>query len=134
VVFENGEAQVVDFDDRVHSQVCITPRFQGRPQSGSRARRRQSAAQRDDHPRPPRDVALPRAEELDLKDERGVGWNDSARAALAVAEGRRDHERALLAHLHRRYALVPALDHAPMPSGNSNGLRDRVSCRTSFRR
>src|SRR5262249_24496914 len=51
-------------------------------------------------------------EEFDLKDERGVGRDDAARALSAVAEMRRDGEFADAADLHRRDALIPALDNA----------------------
>src|SRR5258707_83071 len=50
-------------------------------------------------------------EQLDFEDQRGVGRNDAARAARAIAERRRDDQRALAADLHRGNALVPAGNH-----------------------
>src|SRR3954447_14398493 len=56
-------------------------------------------------------------EQFDLEDQSGVGRNDAARTARAIAEGRRDDQGALAADLHRGNALVPA--------GNDPLLADR---------
>ena len=57
-------------------------------------------------------VRLLDLEQLDVEDQRGVRRNHAAGAARAVAQSRRNHERALAAHLHAGNAFVPALDHA----------------------
>src|SRR4051794_27728893 len=54
---------------------------------------------------------LPDLDEVDDEHERLVGC-DRADAALAVAERRRDDERASPALAHARHAVVPALDDA----------------------
>src|SRR4051794_17909953 len=51
------------------------------------------------------------AEQLDVEHERGVGRDHAACPAAAVAERRRNDERALAANLHAGDALVPAGDH-----------------------
>src|SRR5581483_4122175 len=57
-------------------------------------------------------IPLDQPERLHVEDERGVRRDDTAGAALAVAELGRDDQAAFAADLHRRDALVPALDHA----------------------
>src|SRR4030088_1188354 len=50
-------------------------------------------------------------ERLALEDQRGGGRNDAPRAARAIAERRRDDQRALATDRHRGNALVPAGNH-----------------------
>src|SRR5580698_3412340 len=50
------------------------------------------------------------AEQLDVEHQRGVGRNDAAGAAGAVAELGRNDQRALAADFHGRDAFVPAGD------------------------
>src|SRR5262245_3715306 len=50
-------------------------------------------------------------EQLDFEDERGVGRDDVAGAALAVGQVRRNGQLALAADFHAGDAFVPALDH-----------------------
>src|SRR5256714_12038864 len=52
-------------------------------------------------------------EELDIEEQRRVGRNRAAGAALTVAQLRRDDQRALAANLHPGNALVPAADDLP---------------------
>src|SRR5688572_29544852 len=59
----------------------------------------------------PRSSASADFDELDVEVELGIGGDDAAGAAGAVAERGRDDELALLARPHRDHALVPALDH-----------------------
>src|SRR2546428_3678615 len=49
-------------------------------------------------------------EQLDLELERGIGRDDVAGAARAVAERRRHDEDAFAADLHASHAFVPTLD------------------------
>src|SRR4030095_13794093 len=65
-------------------------------------------------------------EQLDLEDQRGAGWDDAARAALAVAEIGRDDQLALAADLHRAHALVPTLDHVAPADGEDQRLAPGV--------
>src|SRR5512135_1349152 len=71
---------------------------------------------------PSRRVPLLDSEQLDLEEERGVGRDDPARPARAVAEGRRDEQVALSADLHRRDPLVPPLDDRPLAESELEGL------------
>src|SRR5438128_2104555 len=59
-----------------------------------------------------RDLVVANRNELDLEDQRRVGWNDAARAMAAVGHLRRDHQRAPPPDAHPRHALVPAADDA----------------------
>src|ERR1700722_6678988 len=61
---------------------------------------------------PARTLAL-HAEQFDIEDQRRVRRDDAAGAAGAVAERRRNDQRALAADLHRGDALVPPGDHLP---------------------
>src|SRR5258706_494681 len=54
-------------------------------------------------------------EQLDFEQQRGVGRDRATRATRAVAEIGWDQECTLAADLHRRDALVPALDHHAAP-------------------
>src|SRR6185312_17234052 len=49
-------------------------------------------------------------EQLDLEDQRGIGRDHVAGAALAVAEFRRNGQLAFAADLHAGDALIPTLD------------------------
>src|SRR5438132_10561550 len=51
------------------------------------------------------------AEELDVEQQRRIGWNRPTRAALTVAKLRRDHQGAHAADFHPGDALVPAANH-----------------------
>src|SRR6266550_4515953 len=53
-------------------------------------------------------------EQLHLEDQRRARRNHIARAAVAVAEMRRDDELALATDAHRADAFVPAFDDAPL--------------------
>src|SRR5437868_5929655 len=61
------------------------------------------------------------AEEVDHEDERLAGL-DGARAAVAVAEVRRDDQLATAADLHARDTLVPAPDDAAGAQRELEGL------------
>src|SRR5260221_8840894 len=61
---------------------------------------------------PDRPSSLFHVDQLDVENERRVGRNHSAGAALAVAHVGRNDQRALAANLHSRDTHVPALDHA----------------------
>src|SRR5579871_6635297 len=50
-------------------------------------------------------------QQFDVEQQRRVRRNDAAGAARAIAERRRDDQRALAANLHGGDALVPAADH-----------------------
>src|ERR1051325_11246501 len=50
-------------------------------------------------------------QQFDIEHQRGVGRDDAAGAAGAIAELGRDDQGALAADLHAGHALVPALDH-----------------------
>src|ERR1035437_4517685 len=54
-------------------------------------------------------------QKLDLEQKRRVRRDDATGAPGAVTDGRRDHEGALAADLHRGDAFVPALDDAALP-------------------
>src|ERR1022692_2509921 len=58
---------------------------------------------------------LLQVDQLDLEQQRGVRRNDAAGPAGAIAEGRRDDQRALAADLHAGDAFVPPLDHLALP-------------------
>merc|ERR1711998_248880 len=61
-------------------------------------------------------------QKLDLEDELGVGWNNSASAPRAVAVVRGDGQLRLLAYGHLHDALVPSFDHLPDADGELEGL------------
>jgi hypothetical protein len=50
-------------------------------------------------------------EEIDVEDQHGIRWVDAASAARAVAQVRRNDQRALAADMHGGETLVPALNH-----------------------
>src|SRR5262249_4804832 len=53
-------------------------------------------------------------EQFDVEHQRRIRGDHAAGAARAVAERRRNDQRALAADLHAGDALVPALDDAPL--------------------
>lgn len=57
-------------------------------------------------------TALPSADfqQFDIEEQRGIGWNISAGALLAVAQFGRDDQLAFAADLHAGHALIPAFD------------------------
>src|SRR6185312_8003685 len=61
-------------------------------------------------PAPVRPVLVFDLQQLDIEGQRREGRNHAARAARAVAERRRDDQRALAADFHPGDPLVPALD------------------------
>ena len=82
------------------------------PGQVSTRRRDRRADRRPAAPRSHGSSRLLDVEQLDLEFERGIGRDDAARAARAVAEVRRDHQCAFAADLHAGNAFVPAFDHA----------------------
>src|SRR5208337_3845692 len=54
--------------------------------------------------------SLVNPQQLDIKHQRRIRWNHSARTMGAITESRRNNQRALPAHLHAFHALIPALD------------------------
>src|SRR5512135_3422403 len=70
-------------------------------------------------------------QQLDVEDQRGIGRNDAAGAALSVAELRRDDQRSLAADLHGGDALIPAGDDALHADGKLEG-RAAVDGRIEF--
>lgn len=68
------------------------------------------------------------AHQLRLEDEGGIGRDDLASTALAVAELRGDGELALLANLHAQETLVPALDDLPGANLKLERLAALVAC------
>src|SRR3978361_2178791 len=65
---------------------------------------------------------LLRAEPLDVEDQRGARRDVVAGAARAIAQIRRDDQRALAADMHGGDALVPALDHLALAEGEGERL------------
>src|SRR5689334_4131377 len=62
------------------------------------------------------------AEQLDVKDQRGVRWDGPTGPACAITQLRRYNERALAADLHGGDAFVPAADHAALADGKLEWL------------
>ena len=56
-------------------------------------------------------VILLRIQQFDIEDQRGVGGDDAAGAASAIAEFRRNDQGALAADFHAGDTFVPAADH-----------------------
>src|SRR3954452_15353005 len=52
-------------------------------------------------------------QQFDVEHQRSVRRNDTAGAARAITEFRRNDQRALAADLHRADALIAAADHLP---------------------
>src|SRR5438874_3951187 len=74
-------------------------------------------------------------EQLHLEDQRRPRRNDAARAAVAVAEMRRDHELALATDTHRADAFVPSLDDTSLPDRKHERLaaiHGRVELRSAL--
>ena len=63
-------------------------------------------------------------EQVDHEHQRLTRLDHAARAAVAVAQVRRDHELAPAADLHARHALVPAADH---PAGAEREAERRAA-------
>src|SRR5690242_18333068 len=57
-----------------------------------------------------------------FKDQRGIGWNSTTGTAGAISQTGGDDQFPLAADLHALYAFVPALDHAPCPQREGEGL------------
>ena len=70
----------------------------------------------------PRRVRSAHAEQLDLEQQRRARRDDARGAAIAVAEPRRDQQRALAAGLHAFEALVPAFDDGALAEGEGEGF------------
>src|SRR6185312_1048135 len=70
-------------------------------------------------------------QQLDVENQRGVGRNDTAGAALSIAELRRNDQRPLAADLHGDDALVPTGDDALHADGKLEG-RAAVDGRIEF--
>src|SRR6478735_10609641 len=60
-------------------------------------------------------------QQLDVENQCGVGRNDTAGAALSIAELRRNDQRSLAADLHGGHALIPAGDDALHADGKLEG-------------
>src|SRR5436305_305607 len=52
-------------------------------------------------------------QQLDFKNKCGLGWNRSRVPVIPIGQVRRNREFGFFAHLHRRHAPVPTLDHLP---------------------
>src|SRR3954467_10501675 len=61
-------------------------------------------------------------EQLDFEEQRGICWDDAARAARTVAEVGRNRQLALAADLHAGHAFVPAADHVPFSERENERL------------
>src|ERR1700678_561253 len=71
---------------------------------------KRSLARRSSLTRPAGERELLNAEQIDLEDQRGARRDDAAGAARAIAQVRRNDQRALTADMHGGDAFVPALD------------------------
>jgi hypothetical protein len=71
---------------------------------------KRSLARRSSLTRPAGERELLNAEQIDLEDQRGARRDDAAGAARAIAQVRRNDQRALTADMHGGEAFVPARD------------------------